>query len=544
MTLDSADEVVGKLDWDWWSKFGDDVVAELTSAFEIAMVEQGGPEMRTTAHARALTYAQQRAAELIKDPASGLNISQSSQEQLRRIIAGGLENGDGLDTIARQIRDAGPFSAARARNIARTETATAIGAGERSAALDSGEEEKSWLTSGGDRVCDICETNDADGWIGINDAFSDGSDTIPAHPGCLVGETLVAAVGVEASTARWYEGDVIILRTAGGHELTATPNHPILTPRGWVAAGQLETGNEVISGRWLQRVASVDEHDHEMPARIEDVAHAVGIALRGAAASVPVTAEDFHGDGLSSQVAVVRTNRELRNRVDASSRQQHGEVALRHAAIEPDPLDSQRPRHSLAGGSHAAAGRCVRCGRLVAPFLRRHARNAEDAGLAGSPRGDAMSKQEPADGTPADVVPSSHELLRIASEVFADELLDVRRVPFCGHVFNLQTAQSFYLANGIFAHNCECDVIYRTKALDYVDPSSGLAGDVGDAIDDSQESARAVATKARILITARCPWDNKLLNARPTPKGTKLFCRRCKQKGRPSFVFPVGPLME
>lgn len=34
------------------------------------------------------------------------------------------------------------------------------------------------------------------------------------------------------------------VRTAGGDEVTCTPNHPILTDHGWVAAGQLKKGQQ------------------------------------------------------------------------------------------------------------------------------------------------------------------------------------------------------------------------------------------------------------------------------------------------------------
>jgi hypothetical protein len=60
------------------------------------------------------------------------------------------------------------------------------------------------------------------------------------------------------------------------------------------------------------------------------------------------------------------------------------------------------------------------------------------------------------DGDAGYAVPSGEALLRFASEVETDKLLDVRRVPFRGHVYNLQTDDGWYTANSIIVHNCQC----------------------------------------------------------------------------------------
>jgi replicative DNA helicase len=47
------------------------------------------------------------------------------------------------------------------------------------------------------------------------------------------------------------ERDVLRLRTRSGHEVVATPNHPLLTPRGWVHVEDLEPGDLVATPRRL-----------------------------------------------------------------------------------------------------------------------------------------------------------------------------------------------------------------------------------------------------------------------------------------------------
>jgi len=65
---------------------------------------------------------------------------------------------------------------------------------------------------------------------------------------CFVGETKVESPSpIERSYVREYSGLLVTIKTALGNELTGTPNHPILTGKGWVALGLLKEGDQVIS---------------------------------------------------------------------------------------------------------------------------------------------------------------------------------------------------------------------------------------------------------------------------------------------------------
>ena len=177
-----ADGYLRYVDWNWLDQYSEAVAAELTGAFKIAF-EQAQPGLpATTAFARATSYANARTAELMS--ADGpMSLTRLARADLTRIIGGGLERGDSLDSMARDIRESGAYSTSRAATIARTETATAIGHGAMSAAREVGSEQKNWMPNGS-KACEICNDNGAQDWIDIGDDFADGSSTIPAHPNC------------------------------------------------------------------------------------------------------------------------------------------------------------------------------------------------------------------------------------------------------------------------------------------------------------------------------------------------------------------------
>lgn len=182
---------------DYLPDFSDDedgLIQHLTQAF-LAAYQQQNPSATVTAtlRERAAAFARERAGELISD------LSDATRERVQGLVAAALENGDSIQSLARALRTADDlFGTQRSETIARTETAIALGVGQKQAASDMEQDEKAWR--GGD--CDICQGNGDDGWLDIDDPFSSGDDTIPAHPNCTC---------------------TVIYRTARLHEQDAAP---------------------------------------------------------------------------------------------------------------------------------------------------------------------------------------------------------------------------------------------------------------------------------------------------------------------------------
>ena len=130
---------------------------------------------------RAVIAAREQAAELVS------NIDDSTRNMLRDLIANGLEENIGLDEIADSIEDATAFSEDRADLIARTEISHANSSGAlegyKSARDEAGVKLfKEWLL--GPNPCEICEANNDQGPIDLDDDFDSGDDAPPAHPNC------------------------------------------------------------------------------------------------------------------------------------------------------------------------------------------------------------------------------------------------------------------------------------------------------------------------------------------------------------------------
>lgn len=169
--------------WDWWEKYGDEVIDELIAAFVAAgMTAEPGGSLNEVER-RAKVWAERRAMELLRMDGE-VSLVEATQARLRLILIRALDEGWGIGQLAREIRADTAFSAGRAQMIARTETATALGNGRYEASVAQGRNEKHWVTQFDTHVDEICLSNEAQGWLTISQPFQSGHDREPAHPSC------------------------------------------------------------------------------------------------------------------------------------------------------------------------------------------------------------------------------------------------------------------------------------------------------------------------------------------------------------------------
>ena len=127
---------------------------------------------------RAVAWAAERSADLVSQ------IEETTREKLRKILSEGLADNVGRDQI---IEDMQPlFSEDRAKLIADTEIANANSQGSLQgmmAARDAGVNVlKEWDAT--DEPCPICEGNEAQGPIPLEEDFESGDSAPLAHPNC------------------------------------------------------------------------------------------------------------------------------------------------------------------------------------------------------------------------------------------------------------------------------------------------------------------------------------------------------------------------
>lgn len=353
-----------------------------------------------------------------------------------------------------------------------TETALATGAQTQwEAAVQQGavramDVRRFWRIRAG--ACPLCAeipARNPDG-RGLTEAFQTalGSVMQPGlHPRCVTGDTLVTPGGrIAAVSQRTYSGEVLLLRCAGGQLLTCTPNHPILTPHGWMAAHLLRQGDNVLCGFRQQGIAARNPEIDDYPILIEQIAQTARLALSMPTIEVPIADEAFHGDGRGSEVAIIWANSILR---DGFQPKGHEHIM--------DELFSPRAESLCVLGSSAVAHPFPRIlfpprsmvGRLDlrGTLCRRHLLPMQRIGSTTITGQDLRMQQSSPDRIARDAIILRNSLLRHAIVIQAQELIKVQHIAFTGHVYNLQTADEWYIGNGIITHNCRCWLSYGAQ---------------------------------------------------------------------------------
>ncbi len=449
--------------------------------------------------------------------------------EARTELTAGLASGEAIPTLAARITGLHDIASARAQVIARTEVLGASNQGSLAAMRSTGlVATKEWITEiDGRQRPDHEEANGQ--VVSLDESFTVGDAELdaPGDPNgpadeviqCFPAGTAVAYPAIRSVTRRWYEGDLVRVRFASGHELTGTANHPVLRSDGWVALGQVTEGDHLIRARLTgDDTGAPDVEDPPSPiGEVYRAAHGAWDAVRVGGAP-----PDFHGDGRHGEVEVVPVHGPLRFHGEPAVEEQIAQFGLTLADQARSTLrDGQRRAGAVTGpariGGPSDAPRGVAGASSGPALFGAHRGHADDVRLGLPADMDSRPDQPWPDGSARDPVASrdaqfalagrvpGHDLIVIDGDreglprgahgragladrlvdirlappdvlgdlsagrallVSADEVIDVGTVAFAGHVFNLDTGVGWYTADGIPCRNCRCTLGYSVTEPD------------------------------------------------------------------------------
>ncbi|MDP2663545.1 MAG: hypothetical protein Q8R28_22760, partial [Dehalococcoidia bacterium] len=304
----------------------------------------------------------------------------TTREAIRGALASWMTGGQGKRGLPSLIASLSPlFSRVRATRIATTEATRFFAEGNRLAV--EGDDQVGglqWQTAEDEKVCPICAPRDMQIYPKAEAPMP------PAHVNCLLPGGDIEARGIEAVMRSRYAGPALELRTQSGHKLSVTPNHPILTPRGFRPAYLIQVGDEIICGTLRQgEPAPIDPYHQHGPARIEDIWDAYQIAPAVSAGRVPATTEDLHGDGrwIDGQIDIIGTDGLLENRGQPQGGQHISEGEFDRGGTHQRPLMGSRPLQQFGQRTPGATDGSMSRTRQRKAFLGGQASHTKGIGL-------------------------------------------------------------------------------------------------------------------------------------------------------------------
>lgn len=331
-----------------------------------------------------------------------------------------------------------------------------------------------------------------------------------AHANCVVADTEVAGIGLLAGMRREYKGTLVNIRTRGGRNLTVTPNHPILTTRGWVVAGEIKELDNLICANFAHGDGGSVPDVNDIPPTAKEVFESCSFVNSALFDSVPVAAENLDGEIVGdSNIKIVNPLGFLKRAIETTINEpiEHGgfSVAQFDKSFSCPLFNTFRAFNLFGIRDDSTSDSIVSSGSLGGSLFVGHGRSANDSsfGLVAD-IGTSIGKPSDNSGT-ADVetigdgINALSVIERFENAIWHDEFLtacldsvafeysvnggmgdtsfgcdflgshaqfiEIDNVEFVGlisgscHVYNLSTKGGWYVSSGIITHNCDCRVV-------------------------------------------------------------------------------------
>lgn len=311
-------------------------------------------------------------------------------------------------------------------------------------------EKYEWVSTLDSRTSTICRARDGMTWeIGKG-------PMPPAHPNCLLGDTVVSTGSpVSNIFKRAYKGPIVYVSTKSGRTLSITPNHQVLTTNGWVASSLLNVGDKLVCAK--DSALSLKHKEHNVVAKFSDLFSAANVAVNSAAVSTsPTSPEDFHGDGTDGEVEIVLVDRLSWDKVKSGLNKQIIDKELPVTAGVDGSLPGFGSAEQFSMVGLSSSDRFMRRGGESEALLGSSFSHSDNHSVAAPANGNAVLSENAYDWATRNADNLSDFNWSDAVGVELDDVVDLvfSEADFCGHVYNLENEQNWYLANGIIAHNC------------------------------------------------------------------------------------------
>ena len=315
-----------------------------------------------------------------------------------------------------------------------------------------------------------------------------GDDSMGASAGnlinCLHPDTIVYDALPLHLSRRIYKGKMVTVKTSSGNEITVTPNHPVLTNRGWILSNALKKGDCVVSRRNGQRMSLSKFDVQNEKSVIEQVFNSSFNSITGMRFS-GITM-NFHGEKIvNGDIDIVDSAILLQNAVESVTSHPFCKVFLPHADILPSffcgncSFDTSRQRLSVFSQSlvsllceflapvgislsHSKKHTFRSISRFKACDFKskRYSGSAIVKLFRNSFYGQSIQEQFNdsfrIDCFVETIRVFSAKISAFIDDFFGDDVVHVEEFDYSGYVYNIHDLKGYYNGNGVILHNCRC----------------------------------------------------------------------------------------
>jgi hypothetical protein len=410
-------------------------------------------------------------------------ITEASSTQITRLMSDGLLTGRTYGEVTRDmVRTVDNVGITRASTLVRSEVMRAVNAASREKygkigielleAVEAEDERTcdSWEITVGDRTFTGCRDVSEGGINGAIFTLDEAAEVdAQAHPNCVHPDTIVEKEGIVSGFRVWYDGMMIEVHLSEGRKVTVTPNHMLLTDHGFAAADILCKGDNIVYCTGFKGIITDNPNDNNRPSRIEDIIKSFSMTCGMPSETMPVTPEDFHGDGrfCNGNIDIICTYRFLGYT---------GKTPLFKHVLTDDlystcksqiTLFSRSPLQQFLFGAAFTTDGGMSGTRVSAPYFWRrssHTNQHRFVSITDHDTGTTQSEDNNGTSDTKTLTDIIHGFPRLIS---LHNIIDIKVIEYHGYVYDLETISTLYCGNGFIMSNCRrCWVVYIDHSQD------------------------------------------------------------------------------
>ncbi|NCC62953.1 MAG: hypothetical protein EOM12_19030, partial [Verrucomicrobiae bacterium] len=302
---------------------------------------------------------------------------------------------------------------------------------------------------------------------------------------CFPGETIVTPVGsLQRVYKRRYSGEFIIITTSTGKEIVGTPNHPILTPNGWLALDKVKPNQKVCYTVLDEKGVVLGVQNIGVPTKFSELFDSVYADSISKVFYERASTDQFHGDGMrgDEEVCIVNTSGFLGNDIKLSTNRKEvpkdglgsgqkrsgffglgllfGLVSAWFPPIPPLKIAFKVLKNSVKPRLSSFPWKLFQNVRRGNPFVKkRYGKSGVCCAQGVSSVSGGVFHNSGIDKKLCSSSGRYSEILgnlvgRLPGSILCDDVISVRSEYRSCHVYNLQSNQGLYIANGFIVKNC------------------------------------------------------------------------------------------
>lgn len=273
---------------------------------------------------------------------------------------------------------------------------------------------------------------------------------------------MIASGTVQAASKAWYSGEVVELTLRSGTRLSLTSQHPVMTDRGFVSAGQLKQGDN-LARTLVDRKLLPARHDVQYdPTAIDQIFDA--FKETGSLRVKRSSRLDFYGDGrfFDGQIEIVGADGFLRSRRHSKTQECVGQRNLIDTNVRQVDHSLDRPFRKSRSTVFLPSPRGMSRRDLLPLFSFAHLAPLEFLSLGTTTDRYASSDQPATNNSSIHTVYFGQRVLTGTANVVFDDLVHIKRSHYSGYVYDLQTSTGVFACSqdtkhsGIVVKNCRC----------------------------------------------------------------------------------------